>query len=148
MHRYLVFDDDLLRQKRLLVANTEMITEDRQLNVAHLNGKPEVITGVQDLFSRMKAVPTITVDLYPVQIPIFCCTRFLLLFPKKNFLKPNRVFFTIINLGLEWLRRLISTHCSLMRWNCKQEIKMKIMYRWTVSNRVAFQLDFCGDISW
>lgn len=87
MHRYLVFDDDLLRQKRLLVANTEMITEDRQLNVAHLNGKPEVITGVHDLFSRMKAVPTITVDLYPVQIPIFCCTRFLLLFPKKNFLE-------------------------------------------------------------
>lgn len=81
MYRYLIFDDDLLRQTRLLVTNAEMSAEGRQLsNENYLNGKPEVIQDVQDLFSRMKAVPTITVDLYPVQIPMFCCTRFLLLY--------------------------------------------------------------------
>lgn len=150
MCRYLIFDDDLRRQKRLLVANAEASTEERQLNSeSYLNGKPEVINDVQDLFSRMKAVPTITVDLHPVQIPMFCCTRFWLLDPNLFFVLRMMALFIFTTLPeLELLRSLNLTRCLLMLWKWNQACKISVVFRNYRSNRVAFRLGSCGDTSW
>lgn len=45
---------------------------------ANLNGDAEVLNQVNGFLEKMNAVPSIQVDLYPTQIPVYCCTRYVL----------------------------------------------------------------------